>query len=243
MPGERRRRRSARSIPGQRDQPERQRDHRPGGAAEEEGPEAAAQEGRRRRHPRPAQREHLLASCDHAGLRNRLGCARFARVKTSRAALRLRRPSLAIPDIYLGGIPNFGARESSLRCRRRRRMKKAVDRAVTGERAISAEVAAVWPTGARIPWLPVIETGEAASEAVKKTATAEPVTHRRAPVPSSPINWRSRADRDTRPHRRGREMRRPARQAPVDLGTRLIEARRFGRRTGGTCRDLARSSA
>lgn len=59
-------------------------------------------------------------------------------------------------------------------------MKKAVDRAVTSERASSAEVAAAWPTGARIPWLPVIETDEAALDAAKKSAAAEPGADPRA---------------------------------------------------------------
>ena len=57
-------------------------------------------------------------------------------------------------------------------------MKKAVDRAATGERGLAVEIAAVWPTGARIPWLPVIETDEVAGDAAKSAAdaTADPRT-------------------------------------------------------------------
>jgi len=52
-------------------------------------------------------------------------------------------------------------------------MKKADERAVAGKRTITAEVAAVWPTGARIPWLPVVETGETEGDAANEAATAD----------------------------------------------------------------------
>jgi len=96
-------------------------------------------------------------------------------------------------------------------------MKKLVDRAVPGERAITAKVAAAWPTGARIPWLPVIETGEADGDAAKKAATADQGV--------DPANGDS-----TRGPGPAGEVRRRSRET-------------FGRRAGGTCRDLARSSA
>ena len=57
-------------------------------------------------------------------------------------------------------------------------MKKAVDRAAAGERGLAVEIAAVWPTGARIPWLPLIETDEAAGDTAKSAAdpAADPRT-------------------------------------------------------------------
>ena len=52
-------------------------------------------------------------------------------------------------------------------------MKDAVEQAATGEGAVRAGVAAAWPTGARIPWLPVIETDQAQGDVAKKAATGD----------------------------------------------------------------------
>lgn len=52
-------------------------------------------------------------------------------------------------------------------------MKDTVERAATGESVVRAGVAAAWPTGARIPWLPVIETDQTGGEVAKRDATAD----------------------------------------------------------------------
>ena len=64
MPGERLERGRKAELARQRADPQGERDQRPRRAGEEEGPEAATEEGVRRGHAPPSQGEHLLAAGD-----------------------------------------------------------------------------------------------------------------------------------------------------------------------------------